>query len=723
MNTLTPEKLEELKKQGLTRYRYSKNFHASFRQRWVRYYKIWRSIKDVIDDIEDSDEPNDFVPYAFGLIEDMTAKVCEPLYKMRPPCKPTPKRPQDAPAADRFGAYCRNYFQSAAYQSDYGRSCKEEFIIGVSWEMDTYSQRYAKGRRRMKVEKTAAAEEVTAPDGRQLAKLEGGVPTPYTTYETQEHQYPVKVGYNTVFPPAFHVHPEPNVKKHQDLHWLCHEEPTVALEDLKQEMETDPNDPTKKVPLYDFTELLKLYGETHKPGEIQAQDPCDGDDYYKQVVEAVAGKLELGSGGGEAVTGDGVDRVHLIHVWEPTRVYTIASCIKGQFVIRVKDNPFDRPGIPFRLRTYTPDPYLLYGMGAIEPIEDMVGSLNDIHNLSLANWIRIINKMIAIETGALENVEDLESRSGGYIRFKGLGGNVHNAIAAVEHTDVTPSMIAQASNVKGIIETASGRSDLAPGVLGTKQDHETATGVLEIQRNMAARSGMIMRQHLICYHEQMSAMESILSQFQFDPVNVKLYHDDGSSIIVEVTNDTLYTEGRGFDFDIEQDSAYGDDSLAVAQLGQILEMGLRIEEWRAKLGSQEDPRVNIIELYRRVLQRRGITDTSKILQAPGGSIDSGREFDIIMSGGKAEIHEGDDHLKHALDHMIQERSPVLQQALAAGKIQPEVVRELQRHAQLHLKAAAAVLKDPLGAAQAKLGQAMRSAPKEAAPAGGASVPA
>lgn len=703
----------QLLEQGLRRYRWSKEYHREWRKRWVRYYKIWRSLLERVADIMEDEEPNDFIPYVFGMVQDLVAKATEPLFKMRPPCRPSPKKPQDGRAADAFAGWCRSYFSSSEYQLDFIAASTERIVTGNMYEKDVYANRWIDGYETARVQKETALSAVKT-FANKLVNLGKPLPVKYQGYARVPKKYPVQVGYRTAFVSAFLVHPEPKVRKIKDMHWLCEEIPSVALADLEQECELDANG--QPIPVYDLTELkAKMVGLN--PGDVRPVDPWRGEsDYYQLSLEALAGVTDQTR---TENSKDDIDRVHLIHIWEPTRVFTILSCTQGNFLVRVKDHPFDAPGIPWRNRVYTIDPQHHHGIGAVEPIEDQVYLLNDIGNLAISNWIRIVNKMIAVDLTYVVDEEDLDPKAGGIIRFKGApNGNIHQMISTIDHADVTSSMIAQMSNVKGTIEKAIGAPDLSPGVLGTKESHDTLGGIMEIQRNMAVRMSVIRRIDLACYQEQMHRMERILSQFQFDPIQYTAYGPDGSTAVAEISNDLIYTEGRGFDFLIEDDPAFGDDMMQRSLLIQAFEMALK---YNASRTSPEQPEADTSIIFRKLLMNLGFADTSRVLRQPSGVLDPGKEFDILIGGGHIQVNPSEDLVGHLIEHIIQRQSPVFRQGLESGKIPVEVLKELEQHINETTAAISAVLKDPLGAAQMKLQQGMTTAaqlpPKPPAPQG------
>src|SRR3990167_7916028 len=113
-------------------------------QQAVRFLKIYRQMQDAV---HDSDEPNTFLPYAFGLVEQIVYKMSEPVLKMVPPCRVLPKKFGHDQQAFKFEQKARNFYTSSEYQLNYINSCSEQVILGSAWEMDSWHQEYSSGRR------------------------------------------------------------------------------------------------------------------------------------------------------------------------------------------------------------------------------------------------------------------------------------------------------------------------------------------------------------------------------------------------------------------------------------------------------------------------------------------------------------------------------------------------------------------------------------------------
>ena len=371
---------------------------------------------------------------------------------------------------------------------------------------------------------------------------------------------------------------------------------------------------------------------------------------------------------------------------------------QGKYVIRRLKNYLHRPRLPWRLRNYTWDPHFLYGMGAIAPIEDMIYELEDIHNMSMSNWFRMINKMVAYREGAVPYPDDLKPRPGGTVRVRG-DVDPRQAIMALEHSDPANSMLAMESNIKGLIEFATSVSDLSPGVQGTKQTHKTATGIIEIQQNLANRFALLLRQNLANAQKQMSSMEAFAEQYYFGKQMLRSYKEDGSSMLIQFSREDIDTEGYGFDHIITIDPAAGDDAIVRSQILAAFDLGLKYNEWASAKGGLEAEVVNLAPIMKKALQNLGWSDTSEVFGRSRGGMDPGIELELMAAGKRVEPNPGENVLGHLMEHMRQRASPELRAALEGGNVSPKVMGLLDEHIAQTMALAKGIMADPVAAAR------------------------
>lgn len=710
VQALDPKKREDLVKLAQSRMDKAVRWIRPWHEKWVRFYKIYRAIKDAVDD---DDEPNIFLPYCYGIIEDVVSKMVEPLLKLKPPCRVQARKAGHEQAAKNFATAVRNYFSTSEYQLDYTNSAREEAITGNAWEIDEWADEWDDGARWEMQEKTGVLGSIKSLLGKVIDMGESSYP--YQARVEVPNPQPRKVGYRTRFPSVFDIFPEPGKKKVKDCKWIAEQERYVTLADLQTQKYTDPAT-GEKVPVFDLTELLADAG-THEPGQIKPQNTYQGTGYGEEAQQAIAGHSNSEVQEQEQEQGD-EDAVYIVTFRERDRIWSVAN---GKYLIRYWERPFHAPRINMRLRVYTQDTQFLFGSGCIEPAEDLFYEFNDIHNLSMQNWIRIIHRMLAVKMDAIPFPDDFKPRAQGKIRVK-TSTNIHDVMMPIEHADVGPSMLLMESNSKGLIERALAVPDFSPGTEGTKQTHKTATGLMEIRQELANRYVTIRRSHLAYYQDQMWFMEKLFTQFQFDKVPYLAYGPDGSTSMVELNMDDYDTGGVGFEFLIEEDPAFGDDALRREQRMVLLRVLMEYEQWRVTIGGPDNPQAKVGEVLKSALNDFGYSDTSRILVQPAGQMDPATELDLMLQGQEVEPAMDENLTGHLLEHFKQAMSPKVQQAMQAGKVDPGFAARLDVHIRKTIALIQGIMTDPTAIVRAQMQEEMVNQPRGKQPMPGAERP-
>ena len=304
-------------------------------------------------------------------------------------------------------------------------------------------------------------------------------------------------------------------------------------------------------------------------------------------------------------------------------------------------------------------------------------------------------------------MQDFKPRAGGKIRVTGTG-DVRNAVASIDQQDPTPSMLHQESNTKGMIEVISAHFDGSPGTMGTKQEHKTKGGLELIQSNMNTRFLTNQRHALVNEARRMQSMSEFFSQFHFEKMPFRIYHDDGTTALADFNKDDIFTEGRGFEFAIEIDPNFGDEQNERQQNLFLMDRGMEYEKYRMEVGDPSMRKLNVSKLFEKTLNHFGYRDTSRLFSLPNNSQSPENELTVLMQGGKVECSGDLQH--HILTHILQLGAPNLKKAVEAGKAHPDTLKNLQfviEQAGAKLKT---FLQDPQAAASAKLNEAMRNAP-------------
>ena len=687
------EKHDSLIDLSRNRFRQATAYVQPYFSTFVRCNKIYRNI---VDATADADEPNTGPAYAYGIIEDLVSKIAEPILQLRPPCRVQAKRAGQEKSAANFSTIAANYFRQSRFQMDFTTSIREMCITGNAWEADEWANEYIVGRKWQRVRRTRFMDQLRNVLGR-VVELAEPEPVEYESIEEVAAQYPERVGYHTRFPDVFNIFPEPGPVKDRDLHWLIEQVPADSLENMERRMYQDPQT-GERIPLFDFSQVYADIGE-HRPGQLQPMHSAEGGDLGKEIREAIAGQLA------EDVQPElsDIDKMYFQWHFEKTRFWVVAN---DTWVVAYRANMNHAPRIPYRLKIYTPQKGFLYGTGAIEPIESNFYELGDIHKLSMQNWVRIINKMVAYNEDAVPFLDDFKPRAGGKIRVR-TSTSVAHEIMSLEQTDVTQSMLLQEANTKGLIERAIAVADFSPGPEGTKQTHKTLGGLMEIARNVAQRTTTIRRMILAGFQDQMWYMEKLFSQFQFDKVPFQIYGPDGGTLLSEFNMWDIYTDGVGFDYVIEYDPSFGDDALLRNQMMVLLDQALKYEQARISLGMTEAARVNIEDIMRRIFKAFGWADTSNILRKQDGQLDPDQEFELMLQGIPTEPHANENLALHLVDHTIQINSPKYNKGREEEIIDDRTHLLMKAHLHATTQKLAALLADPRRAAEDKMGQLRR----------------
>lgn len=652
---LAPEQRADIVKDVNKKQEASFSYYEPVRRKWERQYKKYRAM---CEEVAKSDHPDLKIALAFGIVEDLTARLIDNvLGKLTILVKP--RRPDHSEKADKFGNACRSYYGSSDFRTDYPNSTRERVICGSSWEFDEWLSKFATGSR-WQVSETMQKLETALPT---LAKVVNFVTNKAVkTYQEVAHEYPVKVGPSTRFPSIFRVHPQPGVKVDRDLGWVIEEVPFVSLEELRSFMYPDPANPKNRLPVYDLSEIDAL--KEQSPGTvIKPEEPIDTN--YRAFEEVYTGVASSADGGLDY----GEDGVYLQILRKPREIIVVAN---GRWLIGHVTDPFQKPGIKCRLRLFTQDPQGLYGIGAIEPIFDILDEVDDVHNMTMADFVRSVNDMLLYDEQAVPYPQDFESRAGGKIRVKS-GTVIPNAFLPVPRgPSKAGEMITLESNLKGLAERIISVSDMSPGAMGTKAYHSTYGGLMEISTSLAKRFRLnaVLDQAQTMRH--MEILYWFFDQFMFEPLPFTDY-SKGEGTSVEYTREDFDTDGLGFCFIASDDPSFGD---AAVQRNQNMVLGdfmLRYEQVRRTLSADWDE-CRPDEQVKTILESFGKTDTSRFIKPANGILKPEEEWAMMLQGLAVDPNPRENLNEHYLRHLWD-----LRQAERSGQIAPQFLVLVQDH--------------------------------------------
>lgn len=723
------------------------------RSTWVRMYALWRRLQDRVDT---GDEYGIRLGYALALVEQINSKITEPMLNMGIPFAVFPTEMGDGPSADNFSQIVRDFYAKPNVQMGKRRSKKEMVITGNRWEVDEWLHTERPGLMWGKVP-ILVSMPLSSPDGSPLradatkdpanrlydvttGQVLEGPPTPGATYVRSPFPptaqtklakpIPVQVdaevprqivthcGFNTRYPSVFDMYPEPERKtidtgQKTDMTWVVEDMGELSLEQLCREVYVDPN--TKAtMPVYDFTALLKAAGG---PAQRRYERILEGreaePDGFGPLIRPNrdwAAQTDWGrvdkdkvyptEGTVDRASSEDQDKIWVAQHREAGEILTVAQ---GRFIIHRRLNPWHVPKLRTRIENYTTDPEFVYGPGALEPIEDELGEMDDIHSMSMDNFFRLVNKMLYIREDAIVSEDDFKPRAGGRIRISGSVGSVREAVMDGQYPNVVAEMLGAESNTRGLIEFESSNLDGSPGVGGTKQSHKTKGGMETIAVNINTRFITIQSQSLINEALAGLSMQELFEQFAFTKSSYRIVREDGSTAYAKFNKDDIFTNGRGFNFVVSVDPTWGNTQAQRQDAQDVFDLGIGYEKLRKEIGDPSMRRLVLDKLFEDLLKKHGRRDVSGFFVMPDNSVSPEEELQLLMQGGIAECRGDLQH--HVTTHLLQMQSPKLLQAVEANKADPDTIKKLGMLVQMCMARLAEFMRDPQGAAQERLSKA------------------
>lgn len=655
-NLLESHSSEEKKKliqQSRKRLDASLKYYQSKRDKWRKFYKIYRTIKD---EQGDDDEPNIMIGVAFGLIEDIVARLAAPMLgKLNIRVKP--KKDPDAKAADSFYNMCRSFFGSARYRVAWINACRERAVTGSSWEFDEWANDYAEGYSWGLRQVIKKASELMPTLAKMADRM--GLTAKLQEFGKVVKLFPLRIGYQTIFESVFRVHPQPGIKKDEDLKWIIRIVPFISLDDLRKAKYTIEG---QTFPVYDLSEI-DAQKAAHLDTVIAPEFPTDDDNKAFECEYL---------GVDNTATEYDVDGVQLSIEYRYDEILVIAN---GRWVIQHIKNPYFKPGIKVRLRVYTQDPNGLYGVGVIEPLEDLFEELDDVHNMAMENWVRIIHKLILYDQEMVPFPDDFNPRSGGRVRVKNTGRPLRDAFMPVDHSDVTGTMITTEQNLRGYIGSIAAVSDMTPGPMGTKPYHDTYGGLIEVQAQFAKRFTITSALDQASTMQQMEEMYWLYDQFMFEPMSFSRF-DKGEAGAIKYSREDIDTGGDGFEFFASDDPSFGDPAVQRNQWMILFDRAVAYEQTRLGLpNGSEMMAAQLDKLMEKVLEAFGIQDSSEFLMEPDGAMDPDTEFELMLKGVAVEVNPREKLTQHYVEHFLQKQE--MERGLRQAP--PEVLAALIGH--------------------------------------------
>lgn len=170
------------------------------------------------------------------------------------------------------------------------------------------------------------------------------------------------------------------------------------------------------------------------------------------------------------------NKIEILEYWTDDRVIAIAN---RSVVIRNDENPYHHRKKPFVRLVDVLVPHEFYGIGEIEPIEDLQYELNSLRNQRMDNINILINRMWKVIRGADIDVRQLVSRPGGIIEVDDM-----NDVQELQMTDLSGNAIENVIEmVRRDMDNADGVYDYARGETTDRRETATTAAILSQAAN------------------------------------------------------------------------------------------------------------------------------------------------------------------------------------------------------------------------------------------------
>lgn len=169
-------------------------------------------------------------------------------------------------------------------------------------------------------------------------------------------------------------------------------------------------------------------------------------------------------------------KIEILEYWTDDRVIAVAN---RSVVIRNDENPYHHRKKPFVRLVDVLVPHEFYGIGEIEPIEDLQYELNSLRNQRMDNINILINRMWKVIRGADIDAKQLVSRPGGIIEVDDM-----DDVQEIQMTDTSGNAIENVIEmVRRDMDNADGVYDYARGETTDRRETATTAALLSQAAN------------------------------------------------------------------------------------------------------------------------------------------------------------------------------------------------------------------------------------------------
>lgn len=392
---------------------------APYEERWLRWYKLYRSYTEKKDT-----GANLFIPYTFSIVETVLPRLIATIFASRPYIGVLPVNQTSVETA-KMHELLLDYQLTQRINTIEVASMwiKEALMYGTSFlkTMWRYETRWIK-------QPSSSMNLFGVPVGNELEEIE------------------------TV------IYDDPDVV-HVDLWDLFIDPEATSIDDAEYVIHR----------VYRTKEYLKKQAAAGLYTNLEGIEST-----YTTSDSEISADERLGAVG-LSRTKKQDDRIELLEYWTDDRVIVVAN--RSQ-IIRNEENPYWHCKKPFIRIVDHPVPHELYGIGEIEPIEYLQYELNDTRNQRMDNVNLIINRMWKVLRSSEINPEQLVSRPGGVIAVDDM-----DEIEPLTVEDVTASAYAEEVEIKRDIDRTMGVYNYARGETTDRRETATTASILSNAAN------------------------------------------------------------------------------------------------------------------------------------------------------------------------------------------------------------------------------------------------
>lgn len=288
----------------------------------------------------------------------------------------------------------------------------------------------------------------------------------------------------------------------------------------------------------------------------------------------------------------------LIEILECWTDEAVIALVGRRVLVRAEKNPYAHGQKPFVRVIDQNVPHEFWGIGELEPEEGIQKTINALWNGRIDNVKLTLNKMYAVSTNYVKNMNDLASRPGGIIRVED-GMPVGEVIKEINLGDATAGSYQEVDSVEQYSEKVSGVSAYQMG-LDSGSLNRTATGVALISEQGNTRFSLKLKLSEITGLKKLAEhYGSILQQFMPEEMQIRLIGEDGSTQFVPITAESVQ---GAFDYRIESESSAQTETVRKEQELSLYNM------------LAGNPVVNQTEIVENLLKAFGKKDTESYIQ-------------------------------------------------------------------------------------------------------------